>query len=104
MSSQSVPIHRTNATSSKKDDTWFNPFDFSAGQDANIRWLSRPSQQSTQGKYSKDTEKFRITFDAENFKPEQIKVSFFPFSLIRDILVFFLALHSKSSIDHFGCV
>ena len=79
MSSQSVPIHRTNTdanSSKKKDDTWFNPFDFSAGQDANIRWLSRPGQQATQGKYSRDTEKFRITFDAENFKPEQIKVNF----------------------------
>lgn len=78
MSSQSVPIHRTNtdgtSSSKKKDDSWFNAFDFAPGQDATIRWLSRPNQQAIQGKYSRDTEKFRITFDVENFKPEQIKV------------------------------
>ena len=77
MSSQSVPIHRTNADGTgpkKKDDSWFNAFDYAPGQDASIRWLSRPNQQVIQGKYNRDTEKFRITFDVENFKPEQIKV------------------------------
>ncbi len=77
MSSQIIQIHRTNQDSntSKKDDTWFNAFNFSHGEDSNIRWLSRPNQQLIQGKYSYDTEKFRITFDVENFKPEQIKVN-----------------------------
>jgi len=76
MSSQAVTIHRTNASSgtNKNDDAWFNAYDFAPGQDANIRWLSRPNQQLTQGKYAHDTEKFRITFDVENFKPEQIKI------------------------------
>lgn len=75
MSSQNVPIHRTNGESSaNKNDIWFNAFDFAPGQDANIRWLSRPNQELIQGKYSQDTEKFRITFDAENFQPEQIKL------------------------------
>jgi hypothetical protein len=76
MASQVVPINRTNANSStnNKNDVWFNAFDFAPGQDENIRWLSRPNQQLVQGKYSQDTEKFRITFDVENFKAEQIKV------------------------------
>ena len=79
MSSQIVPVHRTNGESSanNKDDIWFNAFDFAPGQDANIRWLSRPNQELLQGKYSHDTEKFRITFDVENFQPEQIKVDKF---------------------------
>ncbi len=76
MSPQNVPIHRTNceSNSSKNDDIWFNAFDFAPGQDANIRWLNRPNQQLIEAKYSQDTEKFRITFDVENFQPEQIKV------------------------------
>lgn len=73
MSSEIVPIQRTNANTNSKD-SWFNAFDIAPGQDANIRWLSRPNQQLVQQKYSNDTEKFRITFDAENFQPEQIKV------------------------------
>lgn len=73
MSSQIVPINRTNANN--KNDIWFNAFDFAPGQDDNIRWLSRPNQQLFQGKYSHDTEKFRITFDVENFQPDQIKVN-----------------------------
>lgn len=76
MSSQIVPIHRTDtgSSTSNKNDIWFNAFDFAPGQDENIRWLSRPNQQLVQGKYSLDTEKFRITFDVENFQPDQIKV------------------------------
>jgi len=75
--SQIIPIHRTNTNSStsNKSDIWFNAFDFASGQDEQIRWLSRPNQQLVQQKYSHDTEKFRITFDVENFKPEQIKVN-----------------------------
>jgi HSP20 family molecular chaperone IbpA len=71
-----VPIHRTNTDSSanKKDDIWFNAFDFTSGQDSNVRWLSRPNQQLVQAKYSYDTEKFRITFDVENFQADQIKI------------------------------
>jgi hypothetical protein len=75
MSSQIVPIHRTDASNTtNKADTWFNAYDHAPGQDANIRWLSRPNQQLVQDKYTYDSEKFRITFDVENFKPEQIKV------------------------------
>jgi hypothetical protein len=80
MSSQIVPIHRTNTNSSStnnKNDIWFNAFNFAAGEDENIRWLSRPNQQLLKDKYSHDAEKFRITFDVENFKPEQIKVNYF---------------------------
>lgn len=67
MSTQILPIHRT--------DTGFNAFYFTSGQDKDIRWLSRPNQQLVQTRYSQDAEKFRITFDAENFQPEQIKVN-----------------------------
>ncbi|CAF1104993.1 unnamed protein product [Adineta steineri] len=77
MSSQIVPIHRTNAGSNlaaNKSDIWFNAFDFAPGDDSNIRWLSRPNQQLVKDKFSHDTEKFRITFDVENFQPEQIKI------------------------------
>jgi hypothetical protein len=76
MAPQIVPIHRINADAStnRKDDIWFNAFDFSSGQDSTIRWLSRPNQQLVQAKYSYDTEKFRITFDVENFQADQIKV------------------------------
>jgi hypothetical protein len=75
--SQVVPINRTNtdSTASNKHDIWFNAFDYAPGQDQHIRWLSRPNQQLVQGKYSHDTEKFRITFDVENFKSDQIKVN-----------------------------
>jgi hypothetical protein len=75
--SQIIPIHRTNTNSSisNNDYKWFNAFDFSSGQDEQIRWLSRPNQQSVQQKYSQDTEKFRITFDVENFQADQIKVN-----------------------------
>jgi hypothetical protein len=97
MSSQVVPIQRTNNNSttsnSNKTDVGFDAFNFTAGQDKNIRWLSRPNQQIVQQKYSNDIEKFRITFDAENFQPEQIKVN----DKI-DIRILFLRidLHSKS--------
>jgi HSP20 family molecular chaperone IbpA len=75
-----VPIHRTNtntntnSSASNKNDIWFNAFDFAPGQDENIRWLSCPNQQLVQEKYSQDTEKFRITFDVENFQADQIKI------------------------------
>jgi hypothetical protein len=80
MSSQAVPIHRASnnpipSSNNAKDDTSFDAFNFAPGQDKNIRWLSRPNQQIIQEKYSQDIEKFRITFDAENFQPEQIKVN-----------------------------
>jgi hypothetical protein len=79
MSSQIVPIHRTNIDSTTitthKNDIGFNAFNFTPGQDKDIRWLSRPNQQLVQEKYSHDAEKFRVTFDAENFQPEQIKVN-----------------------------
>lgn len=69
MSTEIVPIQRTNSSSSS-----FDAFNIAPGQDTNIRWLSRPNQQLVQQKYSNGAEKFRITFDAENFQPEQIKV------------------------------
>ncbi|CAF1181390.1 unnamed protein product [Rotaria sordida] len=77
MATQSVPIHRTNTNSSasnNKTEVWFNAFDFAPGQDENIRWLSRPNQQLVEEKHSYDAEKFRITFDVENFQPDQIKI------------------------------
>jgi hypothetical protein len=79
MSSQVIPIHRTNndltANNKNKTDIWFDAFNIAPGQDQNIRWLSRPNQHLAQEKYSHDAEKFRITFDVENFQPEQIKVN-----------------------------
>jgi hypothetical protein len=79
MSSQIVPIHRANNNSTTnnnyKNDIWFDAFNFAPGQDQNIRWLNRPNHQLVQEKYSHDLEKFRITFDVENFQPEQIKVN-----------------------------
>jgi hypothetical protein len=79
MSTQIVPIRRTNndsaVNSNTKNDVWFDAFNFAPGQDHNIRWLSRPNQQLVHDRYSHDGEKFRITFDAENFQPEQIKVN-----------------------------
>jgi hypothetical protein len=95
MSSQAVPIHRANDNSTtNKNDITFDAFNYAPGQDQNIRWLSRPNQQIVQEKYSHDTEKFRITFDAENFQPEQIKVckNTFPF----DYQKYLIDLHSKS--------
>lgn len=75
MSTQILPIHRTNNNSTNnRNDIEFNAFYFTPGQDKDIRWLSRPNQQLIQQKYSQNAEKFRITFDAENFQPEQIKV------------------------------
>ncbi|CAF2972202.1 unnamed protein product [Rotaria sp. Silwood2] len=78
MSSQSVPIHRPRnnslTSSSNKNDTSFDAFNYAPGQDQHIRWLSRPSLTLTQEKYFHDAEKFRITFDVENFQPEQIKI------------------------------
>ncbi|CAF0863725.1 unnamed protein product [Rotaria sordida] len=77
MATQTVQIHRTNTNSSssnKKTDVWFNAFDFEPGQDENIRWLSRPNLQLVHDRHSHDAEKFRITFDVENFKPDQIKI------------------------------
>jgi hypothetical protein len=75
--SQIIPIHRTNTDSStsNKDYKWFNAFNFASGEDEQIRWLSRPNQQLVQQKYSHDIEKFRITFDVENFQADQIKVN-----------------------------
>lgn len=78
MSSQLVPIHRTNASgpaTTDKKDIWFNAFDFQPGQDENIRWLSRPNLDIVRDKHTSDSEKFRVTFDVENFQSDQIKVS-----------------------------
>lgn len=79
MSIQIVPIHRTNNgsiinTNGTKNDYSFDPFNYTSGQDQNIRWLSRPNQQLVREKYAQNAEKFRITFDAENFQPDQIKI------------------------------
>lgn len=98
MSSQIVPIRRTNNDSAinspNKTDIWFDAFNFAPGQDQNIRWLSRPNQQLVQEKYSHDAEKFRITFDAENFQPDQIKVNTRKNN--SPILFILLDLYSKS--------
>lgn len=71
MSIQVLPIYRTinNYNSSE-----FDAFNFSYGQDHYIRWLSRPNQQFIRERYGPGSQKFHITFDAENFQPEQIKV------------------------------
>ena len=82
MSTEIVPIQRTNMSS-------FDAFNIAPGQDANIRWLSRPNQQLVQQKYSNGAEKFRITFDAENFQPEQIKVSRSSIKIERFFLKYF---------------
>ncbi|CAF2511443.1 unnamed protein product [Rotaria sp. Silwood2] len=77
MATQVVPIHRTSTNSSSsnnKTEIWFNAFDYAPGQDENIRWLSRPNQQLVHERHIDDTEKFRITFDVENFQPDQIKI------------------------------
>ena len=81
MSSQVLPIHRAekNSTSgndnNNKNEIWFDAFNFTSDQDHNIRWLNRPNPQLVQERYPYDMEKFRITFDVENFQPEQIKVN-----------------------------
>lgn len=75
MSSQSVPINSINNNQQKNADDWFDAFHFLPGQDEHIRWLSRPNQQFFHDTLTKDSEKFRITFDVENFQPDQIKVS-----------------------------
>lgn len=89
MSTQTIPIHRaaSGGTSSDKKDIWFNAFDFAPGQDEHIRWLSRPNQRLITDKHAHDAEKFRITFDVENFKPDQIKVSPPPLPLVAFIVV-----------------
>ncbi|CAF1090075.1 unnamed protein product [Adineta ricciae] len=80
MSSQVLPIHRADKNSTNgngnnnKNEIWFDAFNFAPGQDHNIRWLNRPNQQLVQERYPYDIEKFRITFDVENFQPEQIKI------------------------------
>lgn len=78
MSIQVVPIHSTtnNSTSGSSNNQYqFNAFNFTSGQDQSIRWLSRPNQQIIRDRYDSNSQKFRITFDAENFQPEQIKVN-----------------------------
>jgi hypothetical protein len=75
MSSQSTNSHQANDSSSTKHDIWFDAFNFMPGQDGNIRWLSRPNQQFLHETSSRDAEKFRITFDVENFQSDQIKAS-----------------------------
>lgn len=78
MSTQPVPIHRTNnilvTNIANKNDKLFDPFNYAVGQDHNIRWLSRPNQQLAREKYRNAMERFNISFDVENFQPEQIKV------------------------------
>lgn len=102
MATQTVPIHRTNGTTKNTDnksDISFNPFDYAPGQDGHIRWLSRPNQQLIRNKYAHDIEKFRITFDVENFQPEQIKVNDIVMILVILFLIIFelcLDLYSKS--------
>lgn len=65
----------SNPDDSEKQAAWFDAFNFAPGQDANIRWLSRPGHQFLGQAFVREAEKFRITFDAENFQPDQIKVS-----------------------------
>lgn len=74
MSVPTVSIHRANDGHNSSDDQWFDAFHFIPGQDESIRWLSRPNQGVLQEACSRDAEKFRITFDVENFQPQQIKV------------------------------
>lgn len=78
MSSPIPKIHRLNedVTIKKRteDQNEFDAFNFAHGQDHNIRWLSRPNRQLIQQRNYHDTNRFRISFDAENFQPEQIKV------------------------------
>lgn len=71
MSIQVLPIHRTNNNNTQSE---FDAFNFTSGQDKNVRWLNKPNQQIIREKYGPGSQKFRITFDAENFQPEQIKV------------------------------
>ncbi|UJR37901.1 hypothetical protein I4U23_030590 [Adineta vaga] len=80
MSSQVLPVYRPENNSTignsinNRNEIWFDAFNFAPGQDQTIRWLNRPNQQLVQEKYPYDIEKFRITFDAENFQPEHIKI------------------------------
>lgn len=81
MASQVLLNHRANNSlpsngNNQKNGFVFNAFHFAPGEDRFIRWLSRPNQNAIQGKYPHNVEKFRVTFDAENFQPEQIKVNF----------------------------
>lgn len=69
MSIQVLPIRRSNNSQQE-----FDAFNFTPGQDQSIRWLSRPNQQLIRERYGSGDQKFRITFDAENFQPDQIKV------------------------------
>lgn len=80
MSSQILRNHQANNSfapngNNQKNGFAFNAFNFAPGEDQSIRWLSRPNQYAIHGKYPHNVEKFRITFDAENFQPEQIKVN-----------------------------
>ena len=102
MSSQVLQIHHADKNSisgngnNNKNEIWFDAFNFAPGQDQNIRWLNRPNQQLVQERYPYDIEKFRITFDVENFQPEQIKVNQIPYAF-KSItpLTFSLDLHTK---------
>ena len=89
MSAQAIPIRRAASSTTDKKDIWFNAFDFAPGQDEHIRWLSRPNLGLINEKHAQDAEKFRITFDVENFQPDQIKVSSpSPIALIRSTVLF----------------
>lgn len=100
MSTQVLPIHRASHQFTPNENNsgfTFNAFKFAPGEDRNIRWLSRPNQQAVQRKYPPDVEKFRITFDAENFQPEQIKVNSHQItSFDRLCHLLLLDLHPKS--------
>ena len=74
---QIIPIDKKSSNTNVNRDTndlWFDAFNFTPGQDEHIRWLSQPNQQFLKEILSKDAEKFRITFDVENFQADQIKV------------------------------
>lgn len=75
MSGQTIPIHTKTSIPTENDLFSFDAFNFAPGQDQNIRWLSRPNEKFFSEILSKDAEKFRVQFDAENFRPEQIKVN-----------------------------
>ena len=103
MSSQAVPINTNNGHNNNKPENWFDAFNFLPGQDENIRWLSRPNQQFFQETLSRDAEKFRITFDVENFQPDQIKVI-----VEKEKSICFhrssVDLYHEWSIDHIRCL
>lgn len=74
---QIIPIDKKGSNPNATRDTndlWFDAFNFAPGQDEHIRWLSQPNQQFLKEILSKDAEKFRITFDVENFQADQIKI------------------------------